>query len=271
VDIKKFSRRDLMKYGGYAIAGTALGSMLGCSQSGFEGVGADTSTSTGGTTTSDGAGGSCSVIPSETAGPYPAHDDSAINVLRLSGIVRSDIRSSLNSGSYTGTATATGVPLTLTLNLLDVSDGCNPLAGYAIYLWHCDINGKYSMYSSGITNQTYLRGVQQTDTNGSVTFQTIFPGCYDGRMTHIHFEIYPSMAQAVDDSYIVRTSQLTFPTTVMNSVYALSSYSTSKTNFAKISYATDNVFSDGVEYQTATATGNTTSGYVATLNVGIQA
>jgi protocatechuate 3,4-dioxygenase beta subunit len=266
MEIKKISRRELIKYGGLALAGTAVGGIIGCAQNSF------TSTATGTTSDSTDAGtstDSCAVIPSETAGPYPAHDDSAINVLRLSGIVRSDIRSSLNTGGYTGSATATGVPLSLTLNLVNVADNCASLAGYAIYLWHCDINGKYSMYSSGITTQTYLRGVQQTNSAGSVTFQTIFPGCYDGRMTHIHFEVYPSIAQAVDDSYLVRTSQLTFPMATLNSVYALSSYSSSKTNLAKTSYASDNVFSDGTALQMATATGNTTSGYVATLNVGI--
>ncbi|MFV8249282.1 intradiol ring-cleavage dioxygenase [Bdellovibrio bacteriovorus] len=269
MEIKRLSRRELIKYGGIALFGAAAGGVLaGCSQTNFSNAVADGAESVG-----DGNGGSCAQIPSETAGPYPAHDDSAINVLRLNGIVRSDIRSSLNTGGYTGSSTATGVPLTLTLNLLDVNASCAPLAGYAIYLWHCDINGKYSMYSSGVTSETYLRGVQQTDSNGSVTFQTIFPGCYDGRMTHIHFEIYPSMAEAVDDSYIVRTSQLTFPLATSSSVYNnASGYSASKTNFNKISFATDNVFSDGTAYQMASIqSGNYSSGFVASLDVGIKA
>ena len=263
---KRFSRRELIQYGGLALFGTAVGGVLGCAQNSFSGT---TATSGSGTTGTDSSGNVCAVIPSETAGPYPAHDDSAINILRLSGVVRSDIRSSLNTGGYSGSATATGVPLTMTLNLVKVSEQCAPLAGYVIYLWHCDVNGKYSMYSSGITNETYLRGVQQTDSAGSVTFQTIFPGCYDGRMPHIHFEIYPSIAQAVDDSYIVRTSQLTFPMATLNNVYNnVAAYSTSKNNLSRISYATDNVFSDGTTYQMATVSGSN-SGYTATLTVGI--
>lgn len=267
MESKKFSRRELIRYGGAALFGTALGQVLGCSPANFVSANqaADSSDST--TITN----GSCAVIPSETAGPYPAHDDSAINVLRLNGIVRSDIRTSLNTGSYTGSATASGVPLTLTLNLQDVVNNCDPLAGYAIYVWHCNINGGYSMYSSGIARETYLRGVQQTDAQGSVTFTTIFPGCYDGRMTHIHFEIYPNLAQAVDDHYVVRTSQLTFPMATLNNVYNnVASYSASKANLSRISYATDNVFSDGTSYQMATISGDNTNGYVASLNIGIQ-
>lgn len=266
MSIKQFSRRELLKYTGMSLAGSSLAGLIAaCSQTNFS----QATTSAADSATS----GACGLIPSETAGPYPAHDDSAINVLRLSGIIRSDIRSSLNSGGYSGTATATGLPLTLTLNLVNVADSCSPLAGYAIYLWHCDINGKYSMYSSGVTNETYLRGVQQTDSAGSVTFKTIFPGCYDGRMTHIHFEVYPSIAQAVDDSYIVRTSQLSFPLAISSGVYNnVSGYSTSKTNLAKTSFASDNVFSDGTTYQIATIeSGNTSSGYVANLTVGIKA
>lgn len=264
MEIKRMSRRDLIKYGGLAILGATGASALGCAQSNFTG-------SAGDGESSGGSGGACSVIPAETAGPYPAHDDSAINVLRLNGVNRSDIRSSLATGGYTGTATASGVPLTVTLNLLDVSNSCEPLAGYAIYLWHCDINGKYSMYSSGVTNETYLRGVQVTDSAGSVTFQSIFPGCYDGRMPHIHFEIYPSLAEAVDDSYIVRTSQLAFPISTCSSVYNnVSGYSTSKTNFSRISFSSDNVFSDGTSYQMVSISGNYSSGFAASLDVGIK-
>lgn len=266
---KIVSRRDVIRLGGSVFAGALAAQLFGACAGNGE-VAQDV---IGATTTGAGVTGStaCGVIPSETAGPYPAHDDSAINVLRLSGIERSDIRSSLNAGSYSGTAIATGVPLTLTLNLVSASSNCaTALKGYAIYLWHCDSNGKYSMYSSGVTNQTYLRGVQETDANGSVTFQTIFPGCYDGRLTHIHFEIYPTISQAVDDNYVVKTSQLAFPTSVCNEVYVLPSYSTSKANFAKISASTDNVFSDGTTYQIATVkSGNTTSGYVANLRIAI--
>lgn len=265
--MKNISRRDLLKSGGVALAGLAGARLLtGCA----EAATSNTITSGSGTSIVDSV---CGVIPSETAGPYPAHDDSALNVLRINGIVKSDIRTSLNAGGYTGSATATGLPLSLTLKLVNANTSCSALSGYAIYIWHCDVNGKYSMYSSGITNETYLRGVQETDANGEVTFQTIYPGCYDGRMTHIHFEIYRSLGQAVDDGNAIKTTQLSFPLTTSQAVYNnVSGYSTSQTNLGRISFATDNVFSDGTTYQIASVTsGDTTSGYVASLQVGISA
>lgn len=268
---KSISRREALKYGFITLGGLSAGSLFGCAQNDFS-----VSGSASGGSATDSNGNVCSVIPSETEGPYPAHDDDAKNVLRFSGIVRNDIRSSLTSGAgsgYTGTATAVGVPLQLTLNLQNVSSSCDPLAGYAIYIWHCTVDGLYSMYSSSVTRETFLRGVQVTDSAGQVTFQTIFPGCYDGRMTHIHFEIYPSLAQAVDNNYVIKTSQLTFPMSAMNAVYNnVSSYSTSKTNLSRISYATDNVFSDGYANQIATiVSGDYSNGYIAKMNVGIRA
>ena len=108
--------------------------------------------------------------------------------------MRSDITSSFGSS----TTVAAGVPLTITLQVTDTANGCTPLAGAAVYLWHCDIDGKYSMYSEGVTGENYLRGVQETDADGTVTFTSIFPAAYDGRWPHIHFEVYPSVADATE-------------------------------------------------------------------------
>jgi protocatechuate 3,4-dioxygenase beta subunit len=41
-----------------------------------------------------------------------------------------------------------------------------------------------------VTTESYLRGVQVTDSNGQVTFTTIYPACYSGRWPHIHFEVF---------------------------------------------------------------------------------
>lgn len=119
--------------------------------------------------------GTCSTIPEETAGPYPGDGSNGVNALSQSGIVRRDIRGSF--GSLSGTAA--GIPLTVKLTLVGSTVSCEPLVGYALYLWHCDRDGSYSLYT--IANQNYLRGVQETDANGQVTFTTIFPGCYSGR------------------------------------------------------------------------------------------
>ncbi len=215
----------------------------------------------------------CTVIPEETAGPYPADGSnsasgSIANALALTGIVRSDIRSSFAGAS----GVAAGVPLTVTLRLVNTSASCATLAGWAVYLWHCDREGRYSMYSAGVTNQNYLRGVQESGTDGTVTFTTIFPGCYQGRMPHIHFEVYRSANTAASYSNRLRTSQLALPADVSAAVYnSAAGYNASIANLNQISFATDNVFSDGVTTQLATMSGSVASGYAASLTVGISA
>ena len=207
-------------------------------------------------------GGGLSVIPTETAGPYPGDGSNGPNVLTTSGIVRSDIRSSF--GSLSGTAT--GVKLTIKIQVLDVSEGGAFKQGAAVYLWHADRLGRYSLYSSGVTNQNYLRGVQVVGSDGYVTFTSIFPGCYDGRWPHIHFEVYPSAASAANK---IATSQLALPAAACNAVYATSAYTGSASNLSKVSLTSDMVFKDGYAHQLATVTGNTTSGYTARLAMAV--
>jgi protocatechuate 3,4-dioxygenase beta subunit len=209
-----------------------------------------------------------SEIPQETGGPYPADGSTAsgqtLNVLTRSGIVRSDIRTSLSTGT-----TAQGVPCTIKLTLVDSNSNCAPLVGYAVYLWHCNRDGKYSLYSSGVTSEDYLRGVQATDSSGTVSFTSIFPACYSGRWPHVHFEIYPSLALATGPSNLIHTSQLALPKSVCDTVYATTGYSASVSNLAQVSLATDNVFSDGSSLQVATVTGSVANEYTAQLTVGV--
>lgn len=254
--------------GGGATTDSAAGS--GTAAAGTTtGTGSST-TGTASSTTSGVTG--CTTIPEETAGPYPGDGSntsggSVANALALSGIVRGDIRSSI--GGATGVAA--GIPLKVILRLVNVGNSCADLAGYAIYLWHCDREGRYSMYSTGITTENYLRGVQSTDASGMAMFTTIYPGCYDGRMPHMHFEVFRSVSTATGYTQRLRTSQLAFPNDVSTAVYATDAYSTSRTNFGRISFTTDNVFSDGVTSQLCTCTGSVAEGYVAQLTVGISA
>ena len=264
-------RRQVLRW---LLAGAATLPLVSC------GGGSDAGTTASGSGATAGSGstgtvttpttGACAVIPEETGGPYPAdgtntNGGSIVNVLNQSGVVRSDIRASFNGA----TGVAAGVPLTIKLQLLNASGSCATLAGYAIYLWHCDRDGLYSLYSSGVTGQNYLRGVQETDSAGNLAFTTIFPGCYAGRMPHVHFEVYPSVAKAASAANRIKTSQFTFPMATLNEVYAASGYTASVRNLAQISYATDNVFSDGASLQMATVTGNATDGYVVTLSVAV--
>ncbi len=228
----------------------------------------ETTTTTTTTTTPTPPSGttSCSRIPEETAGPYPGDGSNGPTVLSLGGVVRSDIRSSF--GGLSGTAD--GVPLTVTLTLVSATT-CAPLAGRAIYLWHCDRPGRYSLYSSGVTNQNYLRGVQEADASGRVTFTTIFPGCYSGRWPHIHFEVFPSLAAATSVANKIATSQLALPKEACDAVYASGGYESSLTNLSRVTLASDNVFSDGSSLQLASTTGSPSSGYAATLSLAVNA
>jgi protocatechuate 3,4-dioxygenase beta subunit len=209
--------------------------------------------------------GTCEVIPNETAGPYPGDGSNGANVLNLSGVVRSDIRTSFG----TSTTTAKGVPLTIKLSIVELAKSCGPLAGAAVYLWHCNIDGLYSMYSNGVTNENYLRGVQETDANGMVTFTSIFPAAYSGRWPHIHFEVFPSLTTALVSGTKLATSQIALPEDTCKLVFATDGYSQSVSNMAKSSLKTDNVFSDGWSLQTPTVSGDVANGFNIAMNVAV--
>lgn len=202
-------------------------------------------------------------IPQETAGPYPGDGSNGPNILSQSGIVRGDITTSLGSSTKTP-----GVPLTVKLKITKGANG-PVMPGAAVYLWHCDQAGRYSMYSQGITNETYLRGVQAADANGEVTFTTIYPAAYSGRWPHIHFEVYESLAAALAGTPKLATSQLALTAETAKQVFAVKGYEASIANFVSSSLATDNVFSDGADKETPTFTGDITKGFVATLTCPI--
>ena len=227
-----------------------------------------TTTSAPATTTTTAAAAtlaSCAPIPEETAGPFPGDGTNGPNVLTQSGVVRSDIRSSVGSGS----GVAAGLPLTIDLTIVDTKNGCTAMSDAAVYIWHCDQNGLYSMYGQGVTGENYLRGVQVTDANGGVQFTSIFPAAYSGRWPHIHFEVFSSMATATNGANKIAVSQLALPADVCTAVYATDGYSQSVRNLAQTSLQRDNVFSDGYSLQTPTISGDVTNGYTAKLVVGV--
>jgi protocatechuate 3,4-dioxygenase beta subunit len=250
-------RRGLLRLAagfGLGISGLQL---IGCGTSAT--APSETGT-TGGSTTNS----TCSRIPEETQGPFPGDGSNGPNVLNQSGVVRNDIRSSFAALN----GTADGIPLTIVLNIVSATS-CSPLAGRAVYLWQCDREGRYSLYSAGVTNQNYLRGVQEADSGGRVTFTSIYPGCYAGRWPHIHFEVYPSLAAATNVANRVATSQIALPKASSDLVYATSGYESSVSNLSRVSLATDNVFSDGSALELATISGSVASGLTATLTVAV--
>ena len=219
----------------------------------------------GTTTTAAATAATAGEVPEETAGPYPADGSNGVNVLGERGIVRSDITGSFGTGS----AVAEGVPLTIAMTVLDVQAGGTPVAGAAVCVWHCDREGRYSLYDSSLTNENYLRGVQEADASGRVAFTSIFPAAYSGRWPHIHFEVYPSLAEATAAGAKLVTSQIALPRDACEAVYATSGYEGSRSNLAGTSLETDMVFSDGYSTQLGTVTGSVGSGMTVSLNIGV--
>lgn len=131
-------------------------------------------------------------------------------------------------------------------------------------MWHCNRDGAYSLYSQNISGENYLRGVQETGADGTVTFRSIFPAAYEGRWPHIHFEVYPSLAKATNSRNKIATSQIALPEATAAEVYATAGYEQSAQNLAQTSLDGDRVFSDGYDLQIPAVSGDAASGF--TLN-----
>ncbi len=187
---------------------------------------------------------SCVLIPTETAGPFPL--DLTTNTFYFRQDVRED---------------RVGVQFNVRLKIFG-NVNCEPMPNVRVNIWHCDNVGNYSGYGTQ-TGLTYLRGYQMTDANGEVEFITIVPGWYNGRVCHIHFQVF------VSSSYSV-VSQFAFDQATLNAIYA--AYPLVYTKGADpLTPATDNIFSDGYTLQVATLTPNaTTGGYDSYLEVTVQ-
>ena len=263
-------RRQVLKLAGFTTISAGLMSIVGCAPgataSPFASSAAPSSSS--GASASAVAAADCAVIPEETAGPFPGDGSNGPNVLAQSGIVRQDIRSSFGSS----TTTAKGVPLTINLTIQDLANGCAPMAGATVYVWHCDQAGNYSLYSQAASNENYLRGVQAADGSGVVTFQSIFPACYSGRWPHIHFEVYPNLEAATDEANKIATSQIALPKDICDAVYATDGYSQSVATLSGVSLERDNVFGDdGGVHELGTVSGSVTDGFTVALTVPVRA
>ena len=249
------TRRSLLRTVGFvslsslAVGGAASGAVAATKKT--------AKTSTGKTTCAN------APIPTETAGPFPGDGSNGVNILNQQGVVRSDITSSFGSS----TAKAAGIPLTVILTVVDSKKGCAVLPGASVYLWHADQIGQYSMYTAPAEN--YLRGVQAADTKGAVTFKTVFPGAYDGRWPHMHFEVFANIENALARKSILVTSQLALPESTCKLVYATKGYETSIGNLSRTSLARDLAFRDGAKHQMATMSGSVSGGFTARLTVAV--
>jgi len=267
-DLQVMSRRTALR-GMLGLAGVGAAGLAGCAASGSTTAGSQAAAAgaTAVDATAVDAATCVAAAPGETAGPYPGDGSNGPNILVESGVLRSDITTSF--GAYSGRAE--GVPMTLTMDLRDLTKDCAAGEGMAVYVWHADRDGKYSLYSDGVTEQNYLRGVRVA-ASGRVSFTSVFPACYDGRWPHIHFEVYESIAEAVAGSNARLTSQIALPQDACTAVYAHDTgYSRSVTNLSRVSLATDNVFSDGWDAETPTVTGTPATGMAVAITIGVAA
>lgn len=201
------------------------------------------------------AGGGCVLIPQETEGPYPL-----------------DLSNDANMFRQVINESKTGLPLNLTLTVVNINNDCEPVPNARVDIWHCDKDGYYSGYTNNgyLGNQnnagaTFCRGIQLTDSLGQVQFSTIYPGWYTGRITHIHFQVFIN-------SVLRATSQMAFDDSINTAVYNTSLYSAHGQNTSVANNAADMVFSDmaNTQYEMLALTANSqTGGYDGTLTIGI--
>jgi len=212
------------------------------------------------TPTTNGVPGS--PIPDETQGPFPADGSNGPNVLADGAVLRRDLTTSF--GNYSGVAT--GIPARVELSLVDATTGA-ALPGMAVYAWHCTADGRYSIYE--VDDQNFLRGMQESDTNGKVVFDTVFPGCYRMRWPHVHFEIFDSLSAASEGANARKVSQLALPDSECRVVYATDAYGDSLSYLDNQSLTRDNVFADGWTDQLATVSGSNENGWTISLLVRV--
>ena len=239
--MKREDRRDVTRRDMLGVFTAAVGAaFMGCGSSPTSpSTSSGTSTSTGGTTS-----GACAATPSETAGPYPDRT----GMINGATYYRQDV-----------TEGKLGLPLTLALTVVNVNNACSPIANATVEIWHCDAAGNYSEYGNS-TGQTFLRGLQRSDADGKVTFNTIYPGWYQGRATHIHLEVFVNGAS-------VKTTQIAFPESITAAVYSSGVYASRGQN--PTTNSRDTVFAEGVNDELATMSGSAASGYTASLTIGV--
>ncbi|KAI0389466.1 aromatic compound dioxygenase [Xylariaceae sp. FL0594] len=165
-----------------------------------------------------GSNTSCVLTPDNANGPY--------------FVLQEPIRTDLVEGGSGGSLYTRGVPMHLELQFVDVNT-CHPVADQQLLIdtWSCNATGAYSGVSAageGGLGTTYLRGVQPTDSDGVVSFDTIFPGHYQGRATHQHLIAHVGASVLPNGTYtggrVAHLSQLFFDQTLRDAVEATAPY-----------------------------------------------
>lgn len=230
-----FSRRRALRL----LGGTMLTPLMGGAFSSLAGCGIGESDDA---PNHDPLTGTCVVRPQLTEGPYYVDTD----------LIRSNIRDEKN-----------GVQLDLTVNVSRISNNtCSPLRDAIVDVWHADALGNYSGVGDH-QDESFLRGIQRTDAEGTASFTTIYPGWYPGRAVHIHFKVRSS---ADSGSAYEFTSQLFFQEERTDEVYQQTPYNTRGARSTRS--GNDGIYgqSDG---QTLMAVSATNEGYSGTFNIAL--
>ena len=161
-----------------------------------------------------------------------------------------------------------GVPLRV---VLQVTDGatCRPIPGARVELWHCDATGQYSGYdgqgddrSISTKGDRFLRGTQVTGETGEVEFQTIYPGWYRGRTTHIHFKVL------IEEKSLL-TGQMYFPDALSEYIFTNIAPYTERTAKRDTLNSTDWIAAADGDHVTYVSVREEANAYVATLVIGV--
>lgn len=147
----------------------------------------------------------------------------------------------------------------MTIKVVNTNAACAAVPNANVEIWHVDAAGNYSQYGNQST-QTYLRGIQTTNSSGEVTFTTIYPGWYQDRATHIHAEVTINGVSR-------KVTQIAFPESVNNTVHASGVYASRGTN--PMSNASDGIFADSLSSELVTPAGSAAAGYTATFQIAL--
>jgi len=91
-----------------------------------------------------------------------------------------------------------GIPLNIEVQYLDINT-CLRLPSLDVDIWNANATGVYSgineteNVADGGWDSTFLRVIQLTGDDGVVSFETIFPGHYEGRATHTHLLVHENV------------------------------------------------------------------------------
>jgi hypothetical protein len=118
---------------------------------------------------------------------------------------------------------------------LDINT-CLGVPSLYVDIWNCNATGVYSginvtgNVADGGWDSTFLRGIQSTDDDGVVAFETIFPGHYEGRAIHTHLLVHDNVTVLANSTMqggaVTHIGQLFWPETLRSAVEATYPYST---------------------------------------------